>query len=184
MNFWQGQKVRLRGVEPTDAETFFRWNLDSEMSRRLEYIWPPVSAERVRDFVRQQSLKTLEGDAFTWVIEAAHGQTAVGTIATHHCEPQHGTFMYGIHVAREHARKGYAAEAIRLVLKYYFEERRYQKATVSVHAYNEASRALHEKLGFRHEGTLRRMIYTRGEYFDQLWYGMTREEWAESPLKL
>ena len=176
MNFWQGKKVRLRGVEPADAETFFRWNLDSEMARGLEFVWPPVSEERVRDFLRQQTLKVLEQDAFLWVIEDAEGQ-AVGTISTHHCEPQHGTFRYGIHVAREHARHGYASDAIGIILKYYFEERRYQKATVSVHSYNAASVALHEKLGFRHEGTLRRMIYTKGEYFDQLWYGLTREEW-------
>ena len=52
-----------------------------------------------------------------------------------------------------------------------------------MHGYNAASIALHEKLGFRHEGTLRRMIYTKGEYFDQLWFGLTREEWLASPLK-
>ena len=183
MNFWQGKKVRLRGVEPSDAETFFRWNLDSEMARALEFVWPPVSLERVRDFLRQQALKVLEQDAFTWVIEDRKGQ-AVGAISTHHCEPQHGTFMYGVHVAREHGRSGYAGEAIRIILKYYFEERRYQKATVSVHSYNATSVALHEKLGFRREGALRRMIYTRGEYFDLLYYGITKEEWAGSPLRL
>ena len=183
MNFWQGKKVRLRGVELSDAETFFRWNLDSEMARALEYVWPPVSQERVREFIGQQTLKVLEQDAFLWVIENAEGQ-AVGTITTHHCEPQHGTFMYGIHVAREHGRRGYAAEAIEIILKYYFEERRYQKVSVSIHGYNAASIALHERLGFRREGALRRMIYTKGEHFDQLWYGMTKEEWAESPLKI
>ena len=183
MNFWQGKKVRLRGVEPSDAETFFRWNLDSETSRALAFIWPPVSQERVRDFIAQKSLKVLEQDAFTWVIEDAKGR-AVGTITTHHCDPQHGTFMYGIHIARENTRSGYASEAIAIVLKYYFEERRYQKVSVSIHGYNAASVALHEQLGFRHEGTLRRMIYTKGEHFDQLWYGMTKEEWAESPLKI
>jgi RimJ/RimL family protein N-acetyltransferase len=182
MNFWQGKKVRLRGVEPSDAETFFRWNLDSEVARALEFVWPPVSEERVRDFLRQQSLKVLEHDAFMWVIEDGKGR-AVGTITTHHCDPHHGTFMYGIHIAREHSRSGYASDAIAIVLKYYFEERRYQKVSVSIHGYNAASVALHERLGFRHEGTLRRMIYTKGEHFDQLWYGMTKEEWAESPLK-
>ena len=25
INFWQGRLVRLRGVEPSDAETFARW---------------------------------------------------------------------------------------------------------------------------------------------------------------
>jgi len=36
-----------------------------------------------------------------------------------------------------------------LILKYYFEELRYQKVTVPVHANNPASIRLHEKLGFK-----------------------------------
>jgi hypothetical protein len=42
-NFWQGSKVRLRAIEPTDAEFFIRWNLDSERARHLDFVWPPVS---------------------------------------------------------------------------------------------------------------------------------------------
>jgi RimJ/RimL family protein N-acetyltransferase len=61
-------------------------------------------------------------------------------------------------------------------LKYYFEELRYQKVTVPVHGDNDPSIMLHEKLGFRREGTHRRMIYSRGRYIDVLWFGMTNEE--------
>jgi hypothetical protein len=35
---------------------------------------------------------------------------------------------------------------------------------------------LHEKLGFQKEGCLRRMIFTQGGYVDNVWYGMTVEE--------
>ena len=51
--------------------------------------------------------------------------------------------------------------------------------TVSVHGDNPTSVALHEKLGFVREGTLRRMFFTGGGYVDVHWYGMTREEWEE-----
>jgi RimJ/RimL family protein N-acetyltransferase len=37
---------------------------------------------------------------------------------------------------------------------------------------------LHEKLGFQLEGRLRRVVYTRGQYYDELYYGMTAEEFA------
>jgi hypothetical protein len=30
MNFWQNIHVKLRAVEPSDAEFFFDWNQDSE----------------------------------------------------------------------------------------------------------------------------------------------------------
>lgn len=70
-----------------------------------------------------------------------------------------------------------------MVLKYYFEELRYQKVTVPVYGFNEASVALHERLGFVREGTLRRMVYTGGAYYDAHWYGLTKEEWEQSTLK-
>jgi len=50
--------------------------------------------------------------------------------------------------------------------------------TVEVHANNPASITLHERLGFQLEGRLRRMIYTEGQYYDALCYGMTVEEFA------
>ena len=183
MNFWQGKLVRLRGVEPSDAEVFARWNLDSEMARDLDFVWPPASFAQIKEHVEEISLKKLEGDEFTWIIEDPTG-TAVGQIRTHHCDHRSGVFGYGLSVAREHRRRGYATEAVLLVLKYYFEELRYQKCLVYVHGNNPASVALHEKLGFRREGTLRRMIYTGGRYFDSYYYGLTKEEWERSPLRM
>ncbi len=174
-NFWQGKKVRLRGIEPPDAELFIRWNLDSERARHLDFVWPPLSQSAIRSWVEEQSKKRLENDAYYWMIETLAG-VAVGGIDTHHCNAHDGTFGYGIDVAREHQRLGYASEAIMIVLRYYFQELRYQKVTVPVHSNNPASVRLHEKLGFRLEGTLRRMFYTQGEYVDEYWFGLTKEE--------
>jgi RimJ/RimL family protein N-acetyltransferase len=182
MNFWQGKQVRLRGVEPADAETFFRWNLDSEMGRQMDFLWPPVSLAQIREQLTAEAQQKLERDEFRWVIEDAAG-AAVGSIKTQHCNARTGTFSYGINIAPEHQRRGYASEAILLVVKYYFAELRYQKAWVVVFAPNAASIALHERLGFQREGTLRRMGFTHGAHFDLHYYGLTREEWAASPLK-
>ena len=183
MNFWQGRLVRLRGVEPSDAETFARWNLDSETARGLDFVWPPVSLAFVRHDFEQLSLRKLEDDAFFWVVEDAAG-TAVGHICTHRCDRRNGFFSYGLSVAREHRRRGYATEAVLLVLKYYFEELRYQKCLVGVHSNNPASAALHERLGFAREGTLRRMVYTGGKFYDLHYYGILREEWEQSSLRI
>jgi len=68
-----------------------------------------------------------------------------------------------------------------LVLKYYFEELDYQKVTVQIYAFNEASLKLHKKLGFQQEGCLRRMIYTDGTYHDEIIFGLTVEEFKERP---
>ena len=105
----------------------------------------------------------------------------VGDLTTHHCDPHAGTFSYGINVRREHRRKGYARDAIALALRYYFQELRYQKVTVYVASFNEASARLHERLGFQQEGRLRRTIFTGGAHCDELIFGLTAEEFAANP---
>jgi RimJ/RimL family protein N-acetyltransferase len=178
MNFWQGKLVRLRGVEPSDAEAFARWNLDSEAARELDFTWPPISLARIQKDTEELSLRKFEADEFFFIIEGGAG-VAVGSIHASALNRRAGAFKYGIFVEREHRRFGYATEAVLLVLKYYFGELRYQKCTVTVHSNNESSIALHERLGFRHEGTLRRMVYAGGRYFDLHYYGLTREEWEQ-----
>lgn len=178
MNYWQTELVRLRGVEPDDGETFWRWNQDSEMARNLDFVWPPVSAAQVRRWAESVAEKKLEGDSFDWVIENSEGGQ-VGFIHTHNCHPRSGVFRYGVGIEARHRRKGYAAAAILLVLRYYFQELRYQKVNVTMHSENGASRALHERLGFLHEGTIRRAEFTGGRYLDAFCYGLTIEEWEE-----
>jgi RimJ/RimL family protein N-acetyltransferase len=178
-NFWQSEKVRLRAIEPADAEFFIKWNLDSERARHLDFVWPPVSEASVREWVDTQSRRKLEHDAYHWIIEDRYG-VPVGSIDTHSCNPHSGTFSYGLHIDPDYRGKGYAREAIFIVLRYYFEELRYQKVTVPVHSNNQDSIRLHERLGFKEEGRLRRMLFTQGTYYDVLWFGMTIEEFIQA----
>ena len=183
MNYWQGRLVRLRGFEPSDAETLARWNLDSEAARGMEFVWPPVSLAFIRRDLEELTLRKLEADAFAWLVEDLSGR-AVGHISTHRCDHCAGVFRYGLGVARDHRRRGYAREAALIVLRYYFEELRYQKCLVGVHSNNPASVALHEKLGFVREGTLRRMVYAGGRHHDLHHYGILKEEWEQSPHRI
>ncbi len=129
------------------------------------------------------------GDASTRLFVAVGGDFAdfvhapvdvgvAGTISTHHADRRNGNVKYGIAIMKEHQRKGYAAEAIRLVLRYYFQELGYHKAIAEVYAFNEPSISLHENLGFKQEGRLRDMIYTGGEHHDVLVFGMLAEEFG------
>lgn len=68
---------------------------------------------------------------------------------------------------------------IRMVLRYYFFELNYQKVTPHVYSFNEASISLHEKMGFVREGQLRSMIYTNGVFFDEIHFGMKKEEFEQ-----
>ncbi len=178
MNFWQGEAVKLRAVEPSDADYFYSWQHDSERTRFLDLLPPPSSRAAHTLWAEERSKREMKDDTFQWMVETLDGEV-VGSIATHSCNPRVGTFSYGLDIEAAQRRKGYASETINLILAYYFEEMRYQKVTVAVQSNNAASIKLHQHLGFVAEGTQRRMVYTQGTFFDLVWFGMTSEEFQE-----
>lgn len=181
-SLWQGKLIRLRAIEPTDWETYFTWNFDDQQTRPLYFIPFPQSREAVRRWAEQESTQSLKDDNVRFTIARIADDVVVGDLGVHDADPRVGTFSYGINIKREEQRQGYASEAILLLLRYYFQERRYQKVTATVYSFNEASIGLHERLGFQLEGRLRRMVYTDGDYHDQLLYGLTVEEFREKHL--
>lgn len=177
-SFWQGERVRLRGIEPEDAAIFHKWNYDTEMARIVDFLWPPTSLAGTQAWAQKMATQEFKDDMLTSAIVDQEGNL-VGSINSHSTNRRTGTFGYGIAIGEEYRGRGYGSEAVTLLLRYFFEELRYQKATVTVYAFNTASMALHEKLGFQLEGRIRRMVYTKGQYFDELFFGMTSEEFAE-----
>ena len=175
--FWQTDKVRLRAIEPSDADLFYQWNLDSNMARSLYWVPFPQSLESTRRWAQETSIRQPEEDRFFWVIENQRGEF-VGSIGTHDTDRRNGNFKYGVAIRGQYQRMGYASDAIRIVLRYYFEELRYIKAVADVYSFNEPSICLHEKLGFTLEGRHRKMIFTNGQHHDVLVFGMLAEEFA------
>lgn len=172
--YWQGERVKLRGLKASDAELFR--SFDDEFSRNLDGVHPPMTDARFHSWFEQQQ-KARFDDSMRLVAESPEGEP-VGTIDTFQCNRRHGTFKYGIAVKPDFQRRGIASEMIHMVLRYYFFELGYQKATPHVFSFNTASMRLHEKLGFVTEGRLRSMMYTRGAYYDEIHYGITRDEFA------
>lgn len=182
-DFWQGEKIRLRAVEPGDAETFLEWSRDEEAARNGHWIEFPESYEKIKEMCEKSSKAKPEKDEFRWVAEDREGN-AVGIINTFFCNRRNGTFWYGISIHRPYWGKGYAKDMIQLVLRYYFYELGYQKAVAGVYEFNERSAKMHERFGFVREGLLRSMVYTNGTYYDQIMFGMLREEFEQRyPIK-
>jgi RimJ/RimL family protein N-acetyltransferase len=104
------------------------------MGRNLDRLWQPISLELQRRWEQNESAKDLS-DNFFFVIENLAGEM-VGSISVHDCDKRTGAFSYGVTVKSEHQRKGYASEAVRMVMRYFFEELRYHKVTVHIHSDN------------------------------------------------
>ena len=174
--FWQGERVRLRPLRIEDAEQSFINSLDSPSRQLLQLgIELPTSVEILRSSLEKYAgCKDADG-VILFVIENHEGVN-VGGISWHSRDQKNGTFSFGIVVDREHRGQGYAEDAVRILLRYGFWERRFQKCNSACVHTNEASIKLHKRLGFVEEGRRRRQVFFNGEYHDDVLFGLTREE--------
>ena len=172
--------MRLRAPTTDDWERHFAGAFDTELARIAHQIEFPRSPEATRNWAETQALAAPENDGFAFAIESLDGEL-VGATNPHGCDRRHGVFSYGIAVFREHWRKGFASDALRVLLRYYFDELGYHRCWVGVYAFNTASLALHESLGFQIEGRLREQYFSRGKRHDEVLLGITAAEFRRRP---
>lgn len=179
-NFWEGERVRLRPLSNEDLPIIYAQESDSESIRVYEPgIHPMRSLEQLQARHNRQ-LAQPGGHNVAFAIENINNRTLVGTASLRDWDNRHGTFSFAVRIYQDHQRKGYAHEAITIILRYGFYELRCQKVNSVTIEMNKASIRLHEKLGFTMEGRLRRNVFTNGQFWDELLFGMTREEFESS----
>ncbi|TCO44183.1 GNAT family N-acetyltransferase [Actinocrispum wychmicini] len=179
-SLWVGSRVRLRGIEPADWAGFMEFDSDSADQRAGDMVHPPRSAEGYRAWTKERAAAEPVGDRFQLAIEAVDTGKLVGGISSNRADLRAGWFEYGIGIMAGQQRKGYASEAVVLLLRFMFGERRYHKCTASVYAFNEASLALHGRLGFVEEGRLREHVFLAGRHHDLVMMGMLASDFARS----
>ncbi|MFC9279066.1 GNAT family N-acetyltransferase [Streptomyces collinus] len=176
-SFWTGTRVRLRGIEPDDWSACMRFAADQE--RLGDVLYPPRSAEGYRVWAREQTTADLGGDCFLLAIEAVDSGEMVGTVGTYHADPRAGWFDYGVTIGADHRHKGYASEAVVILLRFMFAERRFHKCQARIFTHNEGSLALHARLGFVEEGRLREHVFLAGRHHDLVVMGILADEFAQ-----
>jgi RimJ/RimL family protein N-acetyltransferase len=174
--FWQGEQVRLRPLRLEDAEAAFIARLDSPSRQALQLgVELPASVEAIRSSLEKR-VDCQDADGVIIFTVETHAGENVGGISLHSRDLKNGVFGFGVVIDRPHRRKGYAEDAVKILLRYGFRERRYQKCNSACVHTNVASIALHKKMGFTEEGRSRRRWFYDGQFHDELLFGMTAEE--------
>lgn len=168
--FLRGETVTLRPVEEQDAE-FLQENINDPAIWRSIKRRQPISDHEEREWI--QSLGDTDGVNFMIYTE----ETPVGNVGLRDRNDQWGTAEVGFWVTPDEQGNGYGTEACELVVGYGFDQLRLAKLTAEAYAFNEASRALLESVGFTHEATLRNQAFVNGERVDLTIYGLLAEEW-------
>lgn len=172
-----GERIRLRQIERADLPTFVAWLNDPEVRRNLAAYWPMSLAREERWFEEQAQRPVQEQPL---VIEARQGESwkVIGNCGFHNLNWHDRNAEMGIMIgAKEEWNKGYATEAMQLLLQVGFETLNLHRLYLRVYERNTAALRAYEKAGFVYEGRQRQGNYDEGGYMDVLMMSVLRPEW-------
>lgn len=178
-NLLRGRLVRLTSESPKElSEIYSRWSRDSEFWRLMDSgITRPYSAKSTEKFLEDMLLEP-KADSFQFSIRTLEDDRMVGDIGLGVVGwPQADAFV-GIALGdRDLWGKGYGTDAMRIMLRYAFQELNLRRVTLNVFEYNPRAVRSYEKVGFRHEGRQRSALLRDGRRWDILYMGILRQEW-------
>jgi len=178
MNFWKGEKITLRAIEPEDYNLFFEALQDATIQKYESDIRIPMSQNASKDFALNQSLKGNDNDS-PFLIIVDNDNNKVGMATPSITDRRVGVFTCGMFIKPEYQHKGYAYEALSIILRYYFDQMRFCKFNASVYEYNTSSNKLCEKIGLVVEGRRRKTVFVDGKFYDEILYGLTDDEFHQ-----
>ena len=170
------ERLVLRRFRAADAGTLAAYRSDPEVARYQSWT-APVTVEQARVIVA--SLAAGDPDRpgwFQYAIERTSDRVHIGDVGVDlHSNRRQADI--GFTLAPAYQRHGYAAEAVRAVLDHLFRVRGLHKVSAEVDARNAASARLLERVGFAREGLRRSHTWIKGEWTDDLLYGLLADEW-------
>jgi ribosomal-protein-alanine N-acetyltransferase len=173
--FLESERIYLREVRLTDVDdTYYRWMNDQEVTRYLESRFYPNSLEMLKEYVAG---KMGDRENVFLAIVLKENDRHIGNIKLGPINWIHRFGELGILIGEKDSwGRGYAAEAISLVVKYAFEELNLNKVTAGCYGLNQGSLKAFQKAGFVIEGVRKRHFHCGGKYVDAVLLGILRLE--------
>jgi RimJ/RimL family protein N-acetyltransferase len=170
------ERLVLRRFRPSDAETLAAYRSEPDVARYQSWT-APVSLEQARAIVATLAAGDPDQPGwFQYAIERTADRAHIGEVGVDlHDNRRRAEIGFTLAPAYQH--RGYAGEAVRAVLDHLFRVRGLHKVSAEVDARNAPSARLLERLGFTREGLLRAHTWIKGEWTDDLLYGLLADEW-------
>lgn len=176
-----GKKVFLRAIEEEDLSTFHKWSNDPQTQDIIGNINLPSSFEFHKNWFKQIQNDNLN---LRFAIDTHdYGVIGISTIIKIDWKNRHA--WHGIMLGDKDLRgKGYGKDAVMATMRYAFDEMNLQRLEGSMIEYNKTSISFYcEKLGWKKEGVRRNYFFRKGQFWDQILVGITRDDYKELVVK-
>lgn len=172
--FLKGRKTILRPLsKETDLSRCLRWINDPEVNQYLARYYPMSLQGETEWFDKLYK----DEHSFPFAIETIEGEF-IGIMGLHDIKSMDRTATTGALIGeKEYWGKGFGADAKMALLDYAFNTLNLRKICSRVIAYNKRSLAYSLRCGYEIEGTLKRHVYKKGRYYDEILLAVFKEKW-------
>jgi RimJ/RimL family protein N-acetyltransferase len=174
-------RLRIGELTPADAPALFDYRSREEVARFQS--WLPGSVDDARAFIERNASQPF-GRRASWyqlAIRSALTNELVGDLGVHFLPDGH-QIEIGVTIAPPHQRQHFAASAVTALLDHLFTVMDKHRVVASVDPRNDASMALLRRVGLRQEAHFRQGLLWRGEWVDDVVFGLLQSEWKDRRL--
>ncbi len=171
-------RLQLRQLRSTDTEALFALRSD-EVGMEFMGQEPHQSLEKTRRLIQRLQTTYEQREGLFWCITLKGDDTVIGscTLFSFNFDFHYAETGYELH--RAYWRQGITSEAMSAVLTYGFTELGLHRIEADVAPDNIRSKNLLLKLGFTFEGNLRQRYFFRGQFEDEHYFGLLKDEWLK-----
>lgn len=129
-------------------------------------------------FIKESLEQFARGEGFTVAI--LFQEKWAGVIGYHELDQANRSIEIGYWLSADLQGRGIVTRACGFMVDYAFNELGLNRVAICCAVDNRRSRAIPERLGFKHEGTLRQAEFLYDDLVDHAVYGLLAEEWART----
>jgi len=171
MPLLENKNIKLRALEPHDADLLYKWENDTAIWQ-VSNTLAPISKYVLQKYIENAQLDIYQQKQARFMIYAFAEKNTVGCIDLFDFDPFHSRVGVGILVHNNYRNHGFASEALSLLKEYCFNYLNINQLYCNITRDNPASLKLFQKQGFTISGTKKQWIRANkiwlDEYFLQL----------------
>lgn len=173
-----GKRVYLSPMNEEDAPVYAKWMNDSSITDNLGNSTMVFSEEAERSWVEDNS------GEYQFAIIDAQSDTIIGNCGIQAVSHTFQRAEIGLFIGDEENRnKGYGKEVLSLLLKFCFETLNLHNIMLKVFSFNERAIHTYKRVGFKEIGGRRDAYYAKGQYWDEIYMDILKDEFTGEFLK-
>lgn len=168
-----GNKINLRALEPEDLEFLFQIEND-ESFWEISHTQKPFSRYMLKQYLESAHLDIYETKQLRFIIEETATKKQVGMIDLFDYNPQHKRAGVGILIHPDFQKKGFASEALSLLINYSFSHLQLHQLYANITSDNRQSISLFKKHNFFQVGIKKDWILSKGKFKDEVLFQLIK----------